>query len=166
MDESFDDVYARHGRGVYAYLARLTGNPWVAEELSQETFLRYLAHRGNGAAANGQEKAWLYRVATNLGIDTLRRRRGRPLVAEAEDAPVERGAGPDAEDLEARIRAELDRLLPEQRGTFLLRAHHQLPYREVAAAFGISERAAKARFRKTRDLLARRLAHLIEEEER
>ena len=57
------------------------------------------------------------------------------------------------------------RLEPELRATFLLRAHHGLPFRAVAEALGISERAAKDRFRRTRDQLARRLSHLVTEDD-
>jgi len=160
MDGSFDEVYARYGRAVHAYLARLTGDAAAAEELSQETFLRYVRKERTLLEANGHLRGWLFRVATNVGIDHLRRRRGAPLGAE----PAARPDGPPLEtrDLGTRVRAELEGLAPDLRGAFLLRAHHELPYAEVAAAFGITERAAKERFRKVRDLLARRLAHLIE----
>ena len=55
-----------------------------------------------------------------------------------------------------------DALPPALRAPFLLRAHHGLPYREVARALQITERAAKARFKKTRELLAHRLRHLLD----
>ena len=40
----FETVYRRYGPPVHAYLARLTGDPLAAEELCQETFVRYLRH--------------------------------------------------------------------------------------------------------------------------
>lgn len=164
MDEPFDAVYERHGSTIHAYLTRLTGNAWTAEEVLQETFLRYLAHRRSLVDSNGSVRGWLLRVATNLAIDGFRRKRGTSLAVE----PEGRSSGDPVEDRDVgrRVRAELEDLPAELRGTFLLRAHHGLPFRDVAAAFGVSERAAKDRFRKVRDLLARRLAHLIKEEDR
>ena len=163
MEASFDDVYARYGQGVHAYLVRLTGDAWTAEELCQETFLRYLAHEQRLIGGNGSLGGWLYRVATNLGIDRLRRQRAASLTTEPADCAPANCALSEALDVDGRIRAELARLPPELRATFLLRAHHGLPFRQVADALGVSERAAKDRFRRTRERLAQRLAHLIEE---
>ncbi|MDJ0974719.1 MAG: RNA polymerase sigma factor [Planctomycetota bacterium] len=169
MEQPFDEVYTSYGAEVHAYLARLLGNAASAEEVCQETFVRYLAHEDALAGLNGELRPWLYRVATNLGIDRLRRRKTRKARVEL-DTPGARCRRkqtdePDAGDLdlEACIRREIDLLPPDLRATFLLRAHHALPYRDVARALMISERAAKARFKKTRELLAHRLRHLLDE---
>ncbi len=162
MGRSFDEVYGRYGGPIYAYLARLTGDRALAEELAQEAFLRYLAHERRLAGANGSLGPWLFKVATNLGIDALRRRRGGALVGEPPAHPT--APSSDLRDLDRRVRDEVLRLDPELRSAFLLRAHHELPYREVAAALGVSERAAKDRFRRARETLARRLGSLLEDE--
>ena len=162
MAGTFDHVYDRYGRQVYAYLVRMTGNAWSAEELCQETFVRYLAHEPQASTLNGSLAPWLYRVATNLAIDRLRKRRPQTLPGPEGVADTDAGTS-DGRDLEARIRAEVGLLPPDLRATFLLRAHHGQTYRQVGEALGISERAAKDRFRRTRDRLARRLAHLLEE---
>ena len=161
----FDEVYARYGAEVHAYLARLTGDGWTADEICQETFLRYLAHERELVGSNGSLGAWLYRVATNLSIDRLRRRARSPLRTAGTANTADRECAPPSADVEAVIRREVERLEPALRATFLLRAHHGLSFRHVAEALGISERAAKARFRKTRDRLARRLAHLVMEDD-
>ncbi len=163
MERSFDEVYDEFGRGGHAFLVRLTGNAWTADELCQETFVRYLANERRLTESNGALGAWLFRVATNLGIDRLRRRRSRPLANEPADRESDTGRMPDARDVDGRIRAEVLRLPVELRATFLLRAHHGLTYGQVADALGISERAAKDRFRRVRERLTHRLAHLLEE---
>ena len=163
MERSFDDVYQVYGSEVHGYLARLLCDPWAAEEVCQETFVRYLAHERALASRNGSLKPWLYRVATNLGIDRLRRRSLRKNAGRRMAGGGARIERPEGRDLEARIRREVEALPPDLRATFLLRAHHGLSFRDVASALSISDRAAKERFRKTRDLLARRLKHLLEE---
>lgn len=165
MPDAFDDVYATYGQAVHAYLVRLTGNVSAAEELCQETFLRFLRHQQALAGSNGSLKPWLFRVATNLGIDRLRRRRHRDARPPQEDgASVERLDSAEARELAQRIEAEVLALAPDLRATFLLRAHHGLTHAQVGEALGISERAAKSRFRRTRVLLTQRLAPYLEED--
>src|SRR5579863_1307725 len=78
MDEdAFRAFYDRNARGVWAYLARLTGDRQMADDLLQEAFYRFLradatheseAHRRNS----------LYRIATNLARDARRRTLSHP----------------------------------------------------------------------------------------
>jgi len=164
MADEFEQVYGQYGRPVYAYLARLTGDTWLAEELCQETFVRYLRHRDRLYGRNGTLATWLFRVATNLVRDRYRRRRAEPLV----DEPVAEGgdgaAASEARDVDACIRREVERLPEELRAVFLLRAHHELTYPRVAEALDISERNAKERFRRAREILAHRLTPMLRED--
>lgn len=162
MDQDFEGVYRAYGGTVFGYLVRLTRDRHLAEELCQETFVRYLRHRGTLRCNNGSLGPWLFRVATRLVLDSRRRRRPVPLQHEPiEESTVESAA--ETRDLGRRVRREIDTLPPELRATFLLRAHHELTYAQIGAATGVSERAAKDRFRRGRDLLLKRLAPLIRE---
>ncbi|MFV1959039.1 MAG: RNA polymerase sigma factor, partial [Planctomycetota bacterium] len=67
MGGSFDDVYARYGRQVHAYLARLTGDACTAEDLCQETFLRYLKKERKLVEANGNLRGWLFLTPDTRG---------------------------------------------------------------------------------------------------
>ena len=163
MDAGFEAVYREYGRNVHAYLARLTGDRTKADELCQETFLRYLRHRDNLAARNGTLGAWLFRVATNLARDSFRRRRppeqlGHEPPASEQPDLVER------EELDARVRAEVQQLPFDLREVFLLRVHHELTYARVASVLGQCESTVKQRFRRAREILMHRLAPLIREE--
>lgn len=73
-DQAVADWYEIHGAGIYRYLNRLLGDAEQAADLLQATFeraLRLVARR----PAPDNPAAWLYRVATNLAYDALRRRR-------------------------------------------------------------------------------------------
>ncbi len=158
----FEEVYGAYGRPVHAYLTRLTGDPSTADELCQETFVRYLKHRESLAARNGALGSWLYRVATNLTRDRYRRRRTVRL--EHEPADADSAHLVEARDLDGRVRQEVEKLPLDLRAVFLLRAHQDLTHAKVGAALDISERTAKERFRRARDILAHRLRHLLDED--
>src|SRR5205823_8441327 len=76
-EEAFRAFYERTARGVWAYLARVTGDRQMADDLLQETFYRFLR-----AAATHDSEAHrrnsLYRIATNLARDARRRSLVRP----------------------------------------------------------------------------------------
>src|SRR5215468_11526914 len=69
---------------LHGYCRRLTGNLWDAEDLVQDTLVRAFAQWGVTHPAIRDPRSYLLRTATNVWIDTLRRReteaRGRPLV--------------------------------------------------------------------------------------
>ncbi|WLR53739.1 RNA polymerase sigma factor [Mesobacillus subterraneus] len=70
----FQEVYEEYSDKVYGYLLLLTGKKEVAEDLTQETFLRVYKHihQFNG---DSQIFTWIVKIARNVAIDHLRRRR-------------------------------------------------------------------------------------------
>lgn len=62
---SFDRVFDRHHRQLYGFLVRMTGRAELAEELLQETFVRYARHRDR-LPEDANLRAWLFTVARNL----------------------------------------------------------------------------------------------------
>lgn len=80
---AFAELVDKYRDKIFAYLYRMVGNREDALDLAQETFLRIFSNLRNFQL--GQPfKPWLYRIATNLAIDHLRRR--RPTIAL--DAPL------------------------------------------------------------------------------
>jgi RNA polymerase sigma-70 factor (ECF subfamily) len=79
---AFGALYDRHKVRVLSFLARLTGDRHIAEDLLQETFLRVWRHRAD-YRASGQFTPWLFTIARRLVID---HRRARMPEAEAAEA--------------------------------------------------------------------------------
>lgn len=137
----FDAVFREHYPRVVAVLARLTGDRAQAEEIAADVFCK-ISQRG--PSAMGDDPApWLYRVATNAGLDALRsnmRRRRREDAAGAETlraAPSETALD-DVLRRErcARVREILGDLKPRDAQLLLLRAEG-LAYRDLAEAIGV-----------------------------
>jgi RNA polymerase sigma-70 factor, ECF subfamily len=144
-------LFERYNAEIHAYLRRMVDDREWALDLAQETFLA--AHKARGQiAAIDNPRAWLYRIATNLALNALKRRRrfawlpwhwqeerqGEANVAEQ----VSRGA---------QIEAALAALAPDGRAALLLYAHHGLKVAEIAEALGISEAAARMRLQRARE---------------
>ena len=135
---TFGEVLERHEREIFAYALRLTGSRDDADDLYQETFLA--AFRSWPPPRAGNERAWLYRIATNKAIDRVRRSRRVVPLADLRLAAPERD-GVTLADLRTAVRA----LPTGQRAAFVLRKVEGRSYAEVADVLGCSQEAARAR---------------------
>ena len=143
-------MLAQHGLELARHLRRMVRDDDVAQDLLQDTLLR--AHRALtrlGPGAN--ERAWLYRIATNAALNHLRARAREKKALErhareAETAQVSDTDGREREE-DAR-RSDLWRrvaTLPErQRVAVTLRVADELEYQEIAARMGGTAEAARA----------------------
>ncbi|MER7673410.1 sigma-70 family RNA polymerase sigma factor [Kitasatospora sp. NPDC096128] len=83
---TFRSLSAMHRSAVLSYLTKRTfGDPQLAEDLTQETFIRALHHPEILSADHRTALPWLYRVARNLLIDQLRSRECRPVEVGSDD---------------------------------------------------------------------------------
>ncbi|HEY2013103.1 MAG TPA: sigma-70 family RNA polymerase sigma factor [Bryobacteraceae bacterium] len=135
-------IFREHYPRIVGLLARLTGDRGQAEEIAADVFSK-LAGRPLLLQDRDDCTPWVYRVATNAGLDALRsnsRRRRRE--EEARTAMLHAGAQSDAlegmlrEERRARVQEVLGALKPRDAQLLLLRANG-LAYREVAETLGI-----------------------------
>jgi RNA polymerase sigma-70 factor (ECF subfamily) len=146
---AFEIVVARYQAPLFRYLRGLVADPDLASDLLQDTFLR--AYRAIGRLDEpGLLRAWLYRIAHNLAISALRRRRlvgWLPLVFGQHVAvpPPDRGA------IEAaQVEAALARVPAQQRAPLLLHLVAGFSYAEVADLLGVSEGTVRMRISRGR----------------
>jgi len=132
---TFGELLERHEREIFAYVLRLTGNRADADDLYQETFLAAWP-----PPRAGNERAWLYKIATNKTIDRVRRTRRVVPLEDLRMAAPERD-GVTLSDLATAVRA----LPTGQRAAFVLRKVEGRSYAEVANVLGCSEEAARSR---------------------
>ncbi|HUB07428.1 MAG TPA: sigma-70 family RNA polymerase sigma factor [Myxococcales bacterium] len=139
-EDRLPELYRRYGPVIYQRCRRLLRDPALAEDATQETFLRI--HQ-NLARVPGDADAlrWIYRVATNYCLNELRNQRHRPQVAD-DDAPPEI-AGEDIERLllDAHAIRRLLGSLPEKLAAVAaLHYLEGLDQGEVAEVLGVSRR--------------------------
>ncbi|HEY6291095.1 MAG TPA: sigma-70 family RNA polymerase sigma factor [Terriglobia bacterium] len=141
-ESTFERFYLEHYRRVVAVLFRLTTSRSEAEDLANEVFWK-LYRRRLLPDPDGNIPGWLYRTATNLGIDGLRknaRRRQREHEAAQAAAHSRKNAGPLDEVLRderrRQVRQVLARLKPLHAEALILRSSG-FSYHEVAETLGV-----------------------------
>jgi RNA polymerase sigma-70 factor (ECF subfamily) len=141
-------LFERHHRRVHAFFARLTGAPALAEDLTQEVFMRILRYRTT-FRGDAPFSAWMYRLARNVASDHFARRRAltEPLAEAAEPVSSEPLASEALEHGErlARVRRSFRELAPEKRELLVLARFQGLPHAEIAEILGCSAGAVKVR---------------------
>ena len=168
---AFEDLVLEYQKQVYHITLKMTGNEEDAFDLSQETFLK--AYRSlstfRGEAGFG---SWLYRMAANLCIDFLRKkkRRGgekiislneeeeegrRPL--ELPDLRYEPQSALEKKETRERVQEGLRRLPQEQRLILVMRDVEGFSYQEISDALKIELGTVKSRIYRARAHLARLL---------
>jgi RNA polymerase sigma-70 factor, ECF subfamily len=153
-DAAFDAFFAQYERPLYGYLRRMLPSHDAALDVAQEAFFRAW-QRFDVIGGYDRPQAWLFRVATNLALDVLRRRQPIELsriFGNHDDATGDGATNDDAipalmdpHNMERSL-AERDlvnrllRRLPErQRAALLLWAAHGLTTTEIAAIFETTE---------------------------
>ena len=137
----FQRFLEEHREPVYRFLVSAAGAQ-DADDCFQETFIAAL--RAYPRLRDGSNlRAWVMTIAHRKAMDVhRRRRRSADPVADVPDRPAPSSSDPEP-SLWRSVRA-----LPEgQRGALLLRHVADLPYRDVAAALGCTEEAARQRVR-------------------
>ena len=152
-ERAFSIIVRTYEQPVFNYVLRLTGDRSLAEDLTQEVFLRVFQGLPS-FSLRSRFTTWLFQVAKNRVLDELRalERRPRAVVAledipplEVVDAPVER-----AETIDAVWRA-VEALNPDLKTALLLRDIVGLSYAEIAETLEITLATVKWRIYKARE---------------
>jgi RNA polymerase sigma-70 factor (ECF subfamily) len=165
LPDAFRALYEAQGRTILAYLTRLTGRKEMAEELTQETFLTAIRKIGFfRAGPDGGLKSWVFRIATNLAIDALRREKR---VGLSSDETVESNMsddrpGPQDElerfEFSQALSTALLELTPAQRMIFLLKEQEEMSLLEISRVCGCNENSIKQSLFRARAALRKKLS--------
>ncbi len=150
-------LYARHHVRLYRYLARLTRNEAVAEELMNEVFLETWRKAGS-YEGRSSVSTWLFSIGHNRAI-SLMRKRGEAALDEAATAQIADEEDTPEVALQKRgkadiMRACIERLSPDHRAIIDLVYYHDASVTEAAEIVGIPENTVKTRMFYARKKLA------------
>jgi RNA polymerase sigma-70 factor (ECF subfamily) len=164
-DAAFGQLIERHQRSVFNIAYRMLGNREEAGDIAQEAFWR--AYRNLGGFDRDRPLApWLYRIATNLSLNRLRRNPPPTISLDALPAVADTSPGPPERLLQAetqnRIRQAILALPPADRTVIELRHFQALSYEEIALVTGASVSSVKSRLFRARRRLQAQLADMVE----
>jgi RNA polymerase sigma-70 factor (ECF subfamily) len=171
---AFEELVARHRRGLFNFLLRSVQNRSRAEELLQEVFLRVVRSKDR-YERTAKLTTWLYTIARNLCVDESRRAKFRrttsldaprrgveddgPALIEtvaADEVPTDdRAAAPQ---IQQRIARAIELLPEDQREVFLMRQINGLSFKEIGDIVGAPENTVKSRMRYALEKLRGELA--------
>ncbi len=168
--DAFCELYARYAAAIYRYHCRCSRDPDAAHDLTAETFAQaWVARRRFRDLADGSAAPWLYGIARNIVLMSVRRRQieraglarlgmlGEPAAVAAGDCE------PDEAWLE-QLESALEELPRAQRDAIQLRFERDLSYAGVAAALRTSPGAARVRVHRALSALRARLNQTTEEQ--
>lgn len=175
---AFDEIVERYQHKIYRYVKGLVGNETDAEDITQEVFLKAL-NSLHGFREESSLQTWLFRIATNLCRDTLRRlQRERGWISlwrnadddetESEiDLPDTRG-DPERlllqQELSKVLYSAIEHLPVAMRQVVILHDMESLSYEEIAQSLGVPVGTVKSRLFHARARLRDALARYLNEE--
>lgn len=171
---TFEVLFQRHRGAIVGYASRYTRDRARAEELAQEVFVRVYTTKSYQPDASF--KTWLYKVATNVclnevrrpehrqsfqSIDVAREDGGAPVLAAREDGSPE--VQLSSAETAARLEAILAGLPEKQRAAFLMVRHEAMTHEEIAEALSTSVSAVKSLVHRALEALRKELRALSTE---
>ncbi|HEX2454406.1 MAG TPA: RNA polymerase sigma factor [Vicinamibacterales bacterium] len=158
-DSAFEQILRRYQRPILAFLVRMTGDPSLAEELAQDTFVK--AFRNLAAFDTTRRlSSWLFRIAHNTGIDALRKSKPPVVPMDDRDGQPDVAAPPSADPVERRALGRaldnaLAQLRTDHRAAVILRYEDGLSFEDIGHVLGIPEVTARSHVHRARKELAR-----------
>jgi RNA polymerase sigma-70 factor (ECF subfamily) len=155
-NDAFARFYERTARPLWAYLARVSADATLADDLMQESYVRFLCadwsktHPGEGEVA---ARRYLFRIATNLLRDHWR----RPRSASFEEMPEEFFAAPVPGDSAAILGPAMARMRPRERQLLWLAHAEGYSHREIAQITGLASASIRLLLFRARRKIARLL---------
>ena len=159
--EALGEVYQRYGEMIFNLAYRMSGDPELAADLTQETFLRVHRHLGRFHGRSSL-KTWIYRVGLNHCRSRLGRRRWKPLPLPEETESGGRQLVDERRDPEQRalsqdsrraVEAGLRQLPVVFREAVVLRDLQGLSYDEISSVLGVRIGTVRSRIARGRERL-------------
>ena len=152
-------LYDAHVDRIYRLAYRLAGSDDLAQEFTQETFIRAF-ERLHDFRGESSLSTWLHSIALSVSLNGLRKvRRFHTRELDLDEAQAHGWSAREAEpDLKARLTRAIDALAPGYRTVFVMHDVEGYTHEEIAAALGLQPGTSKAQLSRARAKLREALA--------
>ncbi len=149
---AFMELYDRYARRVYALMLHMLNEPMLAEEATQDTFIKLWGRARMYLAERGSFSVWLLTIARRTALDRLRLEKRRPLLSDGRDPetiwPSLKDGTKDGEEARWKSLYFAVQALPEEQRQVIELAYYQgLSQSEIAAELGWPLGTVKTRLR-------------------
>jgi len=156
-EKAFEQLVQRHKSKIYTTIYLIVKDPYVAEDLLQDTFIKAVTTIKSGRYNDeGKFLPWIMRIAHNLAIDYFRRERRYPTVILEDGSNVFNTLDFSEDSAESiqirketheRLRELIQNLPEQQREVLMMRHYGEMSFQEIADATGVSINTALGRMR-------------------
>jgi len=163
--QAFEYLVKKYRSSVFNFVYRCLGERQAAEDILQEVFLA-LYRAASRFEPRAQVSTWLFKIAYNLSMNEIKRRKRHLDLSEALHALPRQDAGPSASstieagELRKNVMTALDQLPENQKAAMLLRLNEELSYAEISEVLSVSVSSAESLIFRART----RLRQLLKEE--
>ena len=156
--EQYEYFLDRYGQQVFVLVDRIVSCQEDAEELTQDVFLKAFQQLSS-FKAESSFSTWIYRIATNLAISAVRKKRNDVLrlddsvFANLSDTQVDEALEDESEEQMERLQQAMNQLEADERALITLYYLEEKPLAEVAFILGLTEGNAKVKLHRIRKKL-------------
>ena len=163
----FDQIYSTYFKPVYVFVMQLSGNEYIAEEITSETFFKAI-NSIDSFRGDCDMRVWLCQIAKNTYFSYLKKNKK---VLSIDESDLQNVADPDAgidvqigEQEEARlIRNILHDMSDPYKEVFMWRVFGELSFKEIADLYGKTDNWACVTYHRARKMIQNRLEEIEHE---
>lgn len=145
--EDIEQIVSLYESRLLRYVTRLTGNPSVAEDIVQNTFIKLAAYWKEELKDSGSLSVWLHRVAHNESVDWVKRevkrddlhKRYHEQIGEHFFPSESQGGASVLGSTAVVLEEALNTLTDRERNIVILKIYEEMSYKEIAEIMGLTE---------------------------
>lgn len=166
ISKTFEGLMS-YKESVFRICLGFSKDPWNAEELTQEVFLkayRKISSSGNASISRG----WLFKIAKNTCLDHVKQSRLRRLLQHRFNIPSVENNTPEKRIIQSEqvqiLKEGINQLTKRNREVFVLKEYGHLSYEEIASVLGIKKGTVMSRLNRARQAVINYMREVNNEE--